>query len=426
MSYLEQKALRLGCSHFPIVPRRNDSMQYARKILLGSLFLLIVLSMYDCSFFLRKEAERPEESLKPVRFFYPTFRDDTSLDSLVVATKKNLEHLKQLESDRIFHYGQDEFTLQQVCESQEAFLALISKNLDTDQLNRELRAKFRIYRASGRSGNSRVLFTGYYEPVFDASLTPNDTFKYPLYREPPDLLRIDLSRFSSNWKGQSIVGRLVGQEVVPYYSRCEIETKKALEGKNLEIAWLRDPVDVAFLHIQGSGRLKLTDGTTISVGYKASNGHPYRSIGRCMLDRGLLRQEEMSMQAIRGYFARHPEMIDEVLNYNPSYVFFTTVEGGPLGSTKIPLTPGRSVALDGRLFPEGALAFISCQKPVLNDSGDITGWTAFSRFVLNQDTGGAIRGAGRADIFWGSGSYAEVAAGYLRHEGDLYVLIKKP
>jgi peptidoglycan lytic transglycosylase A len=145
-----------------------------------------------------------------------------------------------------------------------------------------------------------------------------------------------------------------------------------------------------------------------------------------MLDRGMLSQEEMSLQAIRRYLAKHPEMIDEVLNYNPSYVFFRKVENGPLGSTNILLTPGRSVALDGRLFPPGALAFISCQKPVMDDSGDVTGWVEFSRFVLNQDTGGAIRRAGRADIFWGSGAYAKAAAGYLRHEGNLYVLIKKP
>ena len=401
-------------------------MEDARGVVLGLLLLLVVMGNYGCYFPLKKGAERPEQALTPVRFFYPTFRDDTDLDTLAVAIKRNLEYLKQLEPGRIFHYGPDEFTLQQVRESQEAFLDLISGNPDMDHLNRELRTRFRIYSASGRRGNGQVLFTGYYEPVFDASLTQDETFKYPLYGEPLDLLRIDLSRFDSKFRGERIVARIEGREVLPYYSRYQIEIEKALEGKNLEIAWLKDPVDVAFLQIQGSGRLKLADGTTILVGYKASNGRPYQSIGRYMLDRGLLSQEEMSLQAIRRYLSKHPEMIDEVLNYNPSYVFFRKVENGPLGSTNIVLTPGRSVALDGRLFPQGALAFISCQKPVVNDSGDVTGWTEFSRFVLNQDTGGAIRGSGRADIFWGSGAYAEAAAGYLRHEGNLYVLIKKP
>ena len=132
------------------------------------------------------------------------------------------------------------------------------------------------------------------------------------------------------------------------------------------------------------------------------------------------------MQAIRRYLTENPGVLEEVLNYNPSYVFFRQVENGPLGSLGVLLTPGRSVALDSKIFPKGALGFITCQKPLVNDQGDITKWTEFSRFVLNQDSGAAIKGAGRADIFWGSGSYAEVTAGHLKHNGDLYILIKKP
>jgi membrane-bound lytic murein transglycosylase A len=132
------------------------------------------------------------------------------------------------------------------------------------------------------------------------------------------------------------------------------------------------------------------------------------------------------MQAIRKYLTENPGVLDEVLNYNPSYVFFRQVENGPLGSIDVLLTPGRSIALDSKIFPKGALGFISCQKPLVNEKGDITGWTQFSRFVLNQDSGGAIKGAGRADIFWGSGPYAELAAGHLKHDGELYILIKKP
>ena len=132
------------------------------------------------------------------------------------------------------------------------------------------------------------------------------------------------------------------------------------------------------------------------------------------------------MQAIRKYLNDNPGIRDEVLNTNPSYVFFRKGENGPFGSLGVPLTPGRSVALDPRVFPRGALGFISTRKPLVNDQGEIIGWTDFSRFVLNQDSGGAIKGAGRADIFWGSGSYAEVAAGHLQHDGDLYILIKKP
>jgi membrane-bound lytic murein transglycosylase A len=146
-----------------------------------------------------------------------------------------------------------------------------------------------------------------------------------------------------------------------------------------------------------------------------------------MIDKGYLSREEMSMQAIRKYLTEHPEGVDEVLNHNPSYVFFKPGENGPFGSLGIPLTPGRSVALDHRIFPRGALGFISCRKPVVDDQGKILEWVPFSRFVLVQDTGGAIKGPGRADIFWGSGSYAELTAGTLQHDGDLYLLLlKKP
>jgi membrane-bound lytic murein transglycosylase A len=145
-----------------------------------------------------------------------------------------------------------------------------------------------------------------------------------------------------------------------------------------------------------------------------------------MIDKGFIPREGMSMQAIRKYLTENSEVLAEVLNYNPSYVFFRQVEDGPLGSIGVLLTPGRSIALDSKIFPKGALGFISCQKPLVNDQGDIDGWTPFSRFVLNQDSGGAITGAGRADIFWGSGTYAELAAGHLQHEGDLYILIPDP
>jgi len=401
-------------------------MERVAKILLSGLLLLTTMSLFGCYPTLKKEAERPEEALKPVRLFYPKFRDDMDPDSLILAITRNLEYLNRLDPEEVFHYGPHEFTCQQVRRSQEAFLNLVSKGLGPDQLSREIRKQFRIYRATGRVGNRRVLFTGYYEPVLDASLAPDETFKYPLYSTPDDLVRIDLSPFSERFKGEAIIARIDGKEVMPYYSRYQIEVERALHGKDLEIAWLKNPLDVAFLHIQGSGRLRMPDGKTISVRYHTFNGRPYRSIGRYMIERGLLSWEEMSMQNIRKHLSENSEIIDEVLNHNPSYVFFERVENGPFGAIGVPLTAGRSVALDSRIFPKGALGFISCEKPILDDPGDITGWTRFSRFVLNQDTGGAIRGAGRADLFWGRGSYAEVVAGNLRHEGDLYILIKKP
>jgi membrane-bound lytic murein transglycosylase A len=388
--------------------------------------LLIATSLVGCYPALKREAQRPEEALREVRFFTPEFRDDMDRDSLILAIRRNLEYLDRLEPETIFHYGPHDFTCQQVRESQEAFLDLLSKELDAGQLSREISKRFLVYRATGRVGNREVLFTGYYEPIYEAKLTPDETYRYPLYRQPEDLIKIDLSLFKEKLKGENIVARIEGKKVLPYYSRYQIEAEKVLKGKGLEMAWLRDPLDVAFLHVQGSGRLRLPNGKELLVQYEASNGRPYRSIGRYMIEKGFLMREQMSMQAIRKYLTENPDVLDEVLNYNPSYIFFREGANGPQGSLGVLLTPGRSIALDSKIFPKGALGFISCQKPLVNDQDEIVGWTKFARFVLNQDSGGAIKGAGRTDIFWGSGPYAEVTAGHLHHDGDLYILIKKP
>ncbi len=390
------------------------------------LVFLIFIGFVGCYPPLEEPPRSPEQALKQVKFFYPRFHDDMDISSLALAIKRNMEYLERLSPKEEFQYGPDKYTCERVRESQEAFLELIRKEADPDRLNKKIKDQFRVYRAAGRVGNNKVLFTGYFEPIFEGSLTPSETYKCPLYRKPDDLIRIDLSQFNESLKGKTIVARIHGNRVIPYHSRYHIEVEKALKGRGLEIVWLKDPVDVAFLHIQGSGRIRLPDGITISVGYHEANGRPYRSIGRYMLEQGFLKREQISMQSIRDYLSTNPEIIEDVLNHNPSYVFFRLIEEGPIGCINVPVTPGRSIALDSSLFPKGALAFISCQKPALNPLGEITHWKDFSRFVLNQDTGGAIKGAGRADIFWGSGPYAETAAGHLKHEGDLYLLIKKP
>jgi membrane-bound lytic murein transglycosylase A len=399
-----------------------------KKIPLGILLavsLLILAIVLSCYPLPKKEAQRPEDALKRVRFFFPEFNDDMDRDSLIQSVKRNLEYLDRVPPETVFHYGSDDFACQQVRESQEVFLDLLTKGLDENQLTREIKKKFRVYRASGRRGNGRVLFTGYYEPIYEGRLTRNEVFKYPLYSLPNDLIRIDLSPFGERFKGETIVARIEGKKVQPYFTRSQIEGGQVLGGKGLEIAWLKDPLDVAFLHIQGSGRVRLPDGNDFLVHYQASNGRPFQSIGRYMIEKGFLPREGMSMQAIRKYLTEHPEIRDEVLNQNPSYIFFRHVENGPWGSLGVLLTPGRSIALDPKFFPKGALGFISSRKPLVNDEGEIKGWVKFSRFVAHQDSGGAIKGAGRVDIFWGSGPDAELTAGHLQHEGELYLLVKK-
>ena len=397
------------------------------NILNVSIIISVFLTLFGCAPGLRREAESPEEALKQVRFFHPTFRDDLDWASLELGINRNLEYLNRLRPDYVFDYGPHQFSSQHVIDTQKAFLELIASRPDAAALGKEIRKKFFLYRAAGRVGNRHVLFTGYFEPVFEARRMPDGEFRYPIYMKPHDLIEIDLSLFRDEFKGQRIIARIEGDRVLPYFSRSEIEGQKAIADKGLEIAWLKDPLDVDFLQIQGSGLLQLEDGKSMRVGYAAKNGRPYRSIGRYLIDKGLLEREEVSMQRIRSYLSEHPEIIDEVLNHDPSYVFFRILGEGPVvGSINVPLTPGRSLALDLGLFPEGALAFISNKKPVVNQAGEITGWQDFSRFVLVQDTGGAIRGSGRADLFWGRGPYAEVAAGHMKHDGELYILVKKP
>jgi membrane-bound lytic murein transglycosylase A len=222
------------------------------------------------------------------------------------------------------------------------------------------------------------------------------------------------------------VGRYTGQTVVPYYDRREIDDENVLAGKAEPLAWVKDPVDVFFLQIQGSGKVFLDTGQVVNVHYHGTNGRPYRAIGALLIQEQIIPKEEMSMQKIRAYLHAHPEEMAAVFNYNPSYVFFKLESEGPLGYINVLLTPGRSIALDRRIFPPAALAFIQTKKPVVDSARQIDSWTNFSRFVLNQDTGGAIRGPGRADLFWGNGPYAEIAAGHLKHTGKLYFLILKP
>ncbi|MBW1929085.1 MAG: MltA domain-containing protein [Deltaproteobacteria bacterium] len=402
----------------------KTSFVFRARIALAFGFLLSLL--LGCYPLIKKEVKGPEEAMTRVRFFFPSFEDDMDIQSLRLAITKNLDYLYRLDPGYIFFYGPEKVTCRRVRQTQEAFLDLISQTTDPRQVRTYIKKHFLVMKARGMEGGGSVLFTGYFEPTYEASLERNETFKYPIYRVPDDLVQIDLGLFRERFRGEKIVGRVEGHSVAPYYSRNEIDVERVLDNKNLEIAWLKDPVDVLFLQIQGSGRLLLPDGSTISVGYAASNGHPYRSVGRYMIEKGYIDREEISMQRIREFLRHHPWLVDEILSQNPSYVFFRRLESGPLGNINVPLTPGRSIALDAKLFPKGALAFITCQKPVVDSTGHITHWVPFSRFMLNQDTGGAIKGAGRADIFWGNGPYAELAAGHMKHEGELYFLIKKP
>ena len=373
-----------------------------------------------------KKAPKELALVRKSGFSYPNFTDDLEFEGLEYSILKSMAYLQKVPADRIYQFGPDQYDAAHLLQSLEQFMDFIRTNPSNRDLQKFIRSNYLVYQSAGRDQDGEVLFTGYYEPHLNGRLQPDDEFRFPIYALPEDLIKIDLSDFDEKYAGESIVGRYTGETVVPYYDRREIDEQNALADKAQPLAWIKDPVDVFFLQIQGSGKIFLDTGEVINVHYNGSNGRPYRSIGKLLIDEQKIPQEEMSMQKIRSYLHEHPEEMAPVLNHNPSYVFFKLEPEGPLGYLNVLLTPGRSVALDRRIFPPAALAFIQTKKPVVDSAGQIDSWADCSRFVLNQDTGGAIRGPGRADLFWGSGPYAEIAAGHLAHTGKLFFLILKP
>jgi len=405
-------------------------MKKRNLIILGCVLLLLG----GCTFFRKPPAVTPPPPV-PARDVpplaavagsdLPAFRDDLDRASLARAVRKSLAYYTRIPERTTWRMGEKRFSARDMKESLEAFLQIIESGADGNALERRVREDFDVYRASGSGPSGRVLFTGYYEPVLKGSLKKTDRYRYPIYRKPDDSVVVHLGKFRERYRNERLIGRLENGELVPYYSREEIDGAGALEDRGLEIAWFADPVDIFFLHIQGSGMVCLADGACFQVSYAQSNGRAYRSIGKLLIDSGKATREDLSMQGIKKYLRERPEEVQEILNHNESYVFFRTVDEGPVGSIGVALTGGRSIATDQTLFPRGALAFVRARKPEIGPGGDIRSWVSFSRFVLNQDTGGAITGAGRVDLFFGRGRDAEVAAGHLKEEGELYFLVLK-
>jgi len=389
------------------------------------LLLGLLLLLSACAPKVKPPVTAPRALVRIPAHRFPSFSDDMSYDSLKSAMDQSLDYLRRLDPSTPFRFGPDTFTAFHLAESIRAFAGVMKQNPSADELRKAVEASFWVYRSVGRDGRGKVLFTGYYEPTLQGSRHPSPNYSFPIYRKPDDWVRIDLGRFRPEYAGEHIVGRYENQTVVPYFSREEVESKGLLQQQGYEICWVSDSVALFFLHIQGAGRVQLDDGTVLHVNYACANGRPYRSIGGLLIDEGKISWEEMSMQRIRSYLKNHPEDMERVFNYNESYVFFRVVDRGPVGAIEVILTPGRSVATDLGLFPKAGLAFIQAGKPLIGHDGIIQSWEPFGRFVLNQDTGGAIRGPGRVDLFWGNGAYAETAAGHMKYEGTLYFLVLK-
>jgi membrane-bound lytic murein transglycosylase A len=330
-------------------------------------------------------------------------------EDLLPALDQSIEFLRRKSAPRYFPV--EGVTHERALASLERFRDLLAHAGSADALRRTIDAEFRVYKSAGWDGKGGgVLFTGYCTPILDGRLAKDATYRYPLYGLPPDLVK--------GPEGE-ILGRKTGAGVEPYPTRAAIEASALLAGKSLELAWLKDPLDAFIAHVNGSAFIRLENGEMRRFGYAGKNGRPYTSLGQELVKDGKLRKDEVSLAAIRAWAHAHPDEIGGYLARNESYVFFAPIDGNPRGSLNVPVTSGRSLATDKSLFPRGSLVFVEGRVGSGAESRE------FHRFLLDQDTGGAIRTAGRADVYLGIGADAEKLSGSTRVEGQLYYLFLK-
>jgi len=299
-------------------------------------------------------------------------------------------------------------------------LAENSGDLGDAEAREFFESHFEVRPVYAKDGETQGLITGYYEPLLKGSWERSEEYQYPLYGVPEDLLVVDLGAVYPQLKGMRLRGKLVGNKVVPYHDRAQLDDdQELLQGA--EILWVNSVVDLFFLHVQGSGLVELADGSIAAVGYAEQNGHPYQSIGRVLIKMGELEKEEVTLFTIRDWLKTNPDRLNEVLSKNPSYVFFElrdAQQNGPTGALNVALTPRRSIAVDRNVIPLGAPVWLQTTLP--NEAQ-----SPLNQLMLAQDTGGAIKGHVRADVFWGRGGEAEEMAGLMKQQGELFVLLPR-
>jgi membrane-bound lytic murein transglycosylase A len=350
----------------------------------------------------------------------PPLQDDLQYRNLSTALDESLAYLASRPPNATFSLGERQITANRLIRSLQTFQQLIHQKLPDEELQAAIKARFTLVQVPGSYGfnpERTMLVTGYYQPIVQGSLTRNAFYRFPLYSVPPDLI------VRKTKTGTRNIGRIEKGTFVPYWTRKQIDREKKLRG--CELVWLKDPLDAFFLHVQGSGYIQLPDKTLRGVRFASRNGQPYRSIGKYMVKTGKIKLETASMETIRKYMAGHPDEIEEILFTNPSYIFFKWSDSpGAVGNLGCRLTPGRSIAADQSLYPAGGLGFLQSRIPVFKNNKQV-GWKPVHRFVLVQDSGSAIHGPGRTDLFLGSGDEAGRRAGAMKEPGRLFVLILK-
>ena len=384
-----------------------------RRIIASAAFVILTAA----AFLYFYDPYKPLHEVAPLS----TFTDDLDRDSLIQVIESQKQYIENQPGDDKVAMGPYLISNDWLHTSVSEMLAFLRSNPDKIELDTFLKTNYLCFQAGGRKSKwgRKMLVTGYYEPLFEGSLTKDAPFLTPLYKRPPSLVQ------HIGPDGKKQVGRYDKQQkVTSFWTRQEIENKHLLDGN--ELVYLKDPFDAYLLHVQGSGKISLPDGSVRSIGFSGTNGLTYKSIGKYLADQKIMKLNDINIPAIRKYLREHPDEMTPLLHQNPRYIFFQWGNNkGPRGSSGVPLTAGRSIAIDHETLPGGTIAFLKSQKPVLDSTNTIKKWQPMNRFVFPQDSGSAIKGTGRVDIFWGNGVYAETAANYMKHPGELYFLVKK-
>lgn len=349
-----------------------------------------------------------------------SFADDLERKDLVPAVRHSLKYLCGLPPDRKIPFGGRTVPVAHLARSLGVFLSLVNGEPASGELDRLIRERFDIYQAGG-PGNPdsgrQMLVTGYFQPILAGSLTRTPPYLHPLYAVPDDLV------YRTGARDEKTAGRIEDGAFVPYWTRGEIERQGRAAGH--ELVWLKDPFDAFVLHVQGSGLIRLPDGAVRGVRFAARNGRNYRSIGRLLVETGRLQLGDAGLDTIRAYLAAHPGEREEILHHNESFIFFSWADHlKPTGNLGLELTAGRSAAVDQSFYPAGSLAFLISRKPSISRENGVQ-WAPLHRFVLLQDTGSAMRGPGKVDLFWGTGPAAGSEAGLMKETGELFLLLLK-
>ena len=378
-----------------------------------------------CGFSCAASAQATTQLLAPDAI--PLFNDDLHYQGLERSLQESLAYLGKLPPERHFAVAGQTVSVARLKQTIHTFLGLVEKRPDTGTLNQALREQFLVYRirpsstvvnSNTSSPSTPLLLTGYFQPVFQGSLNKKAPYLYPLYTIPKTLVQHNTA------KGFTVSRRDPQGQLVPFWTRREIEQGNLLAGT--ELVWLKDPFDAFLIHVQGSALVFCVgDQSTRAVSYAAKNGRPYTSIGTYLVKNNKMRVEEVSMDSLRRYLEAHPQEREHILQQNDSYIFFSWSTVGPVhGSLYRPLTPGRSVAADQKLYPPGLLMFVHSTIPKM-EQNRVTDRMSLQRFVSVQDSGSAIQGPYRLDLFCGTGDDAGRLAGEMKERGELFVILAK-